>query len=278
MSKINRNNNNLIKIYLKEIGKYPLLTHDEEIELGKAKENNKEASQKLINSNLRLVVSIAKYYQRRGLPLEDLISEGNTGLMAAVEKYDYSKGYRFASYAVWDIKQKILKALAEQPKGIKIPFNKLCDLSKINKLLYNKDPSKLGNIEQIAKTLNIEPEFVSYLLKISKETISLDLPVESDFGEQNLLEDKISQQPAESAINNYLKDDINNVLKDLSPEEMDIIEKRFGLNGNYPHTLEDIGKEYDLTKERIRQIEEKGLRKLKSDTFVKEKLISYLEE
>jgi len=278
MSKINTNYT--IEIYLKEIGKYSNLTFEEEIELCKIKENDKEAFQKLVNSNLRFVVSIAKNYQRIGLPLEDLISEGNFGLIKSIRKYDYRKGYHLTTYAFSYIKGNILRALEEQPRSIRLPSNQTDFLSEINKLTGDKDNSgkTYDDIKNIARTIDMKSEEVNYLLNISGKMISLDSLSRDDSPPlEKYSDDKSSKSTEEIAINSYLKEDINIALKSLSQQEIEIIEKRFGLNGNYSRSLDVLIDELNMPRERIRRIEQKGLRKLKGNSQLKEKLNSYLQ-
>ena len=257
-----------VRMYLHDIGKVPLLSFDDEVELAKKIEyGDIEARDKLIESNLRLVVSIAKKYVRRGLLFEDLVSEGNLGLMRAVEKFDYRKGYKFSTYATWWIKQGIQRAIADQGRTIRIPVHMH---EKINKMVkaQRQLSQELGcepTPEQIAKEINETPGQVRDMLRIALEPISLETPI-GDEDESNIgdfIQDDDSNSPAEFARRDYAHKAIDAALSTLNERECQVLEMRFGLRDNKPKTLEDVGKHFNVTRERIRQIEFKALRKLR---------------
>ena len=271
-TKYSDSDNEVLSTYLKTIDKIPLLTYDEEYELAlKAKNGDKKAREKLINSNLRFVVSVAKKFRGQGMPLEDLINEGNIGLMTAVDKFEPEKGYHFISYAVWWVRQAILKALAEQSRPVRLPLNRSNELIQIvrakNELLKsgeNSDPSA----EDIAEKTGLERNLVKSLMDITREMISFDSPIkgdeEGDSSYFDFVEDK-SQTPEEDVVNHMMEKDVRSLLGVLGDKERDIIEKRYGFNGREPMSLKAIGDEYNLTKERIRQIEKSALEKLRNN-------------
>lgn len=244
---------NLLSLYLKDINKVSLLTRSEEESLAReAVRGNTAAKERLIRANLRFVVNVAKKYQHKGLPLEDLISEGNIGLMRAIDRFDVEKGYHFISYAVWWVKQAILSALSEKSRTIRLPTNRALELSKIQKL----DGEKTSATGSAAS-----------LLLVGREPLSLDAPAGPDddsgpFGET--VEDKESPRQEDLAIENCLREEINAVLGSLARKESEIIQYRFGLNGRKPLSLRELGARFRLTKERIRQIEKKAIRQLQS--------------
>lgn len=259
---------NVLSAYLKEINKIALLTREEEEECARqAAKGDMLAKEKLIKANLRFVVNVAKKYQNQGLPLADLISEGNLGLMNAIERFDVNKGYHFISYAVWWIRQAILKAICEKSRMIRLPLNRANELVQIEKA---KKELQIENgvepeSEEIAKRLNMDKEHVEDLIHISRDLVSLETPIYAEKDSSLLgdfIEDKGYRSPDEVIIEKSLKDDIDDVLKTLTEKEADIIKFRFGLNGRRPMSLKEIGNRYKLTKERIRQIEKKALKRL----------------
>ena len=262
---------NILSMYLKEINRIPLLTRDEENELArKAAAGDAYARNRMVESNLRFVVNVAKKYQNQGLPLSDLINEGNIGLMNAIEKYDVDRGYHFISYAVWWIRQAILKSICEKSRTVRLPLNRANELLQIQKMqrkLFH-DNGEEANAEEIGEELNLDPQLVEDLLSISREMVSLDAPVYGDPTNSTVgdfVEDNY-RSADDILMNKALKDDINQALSILSEKERDIIEMRFGLNGAIPMSLKEIGELYNLTKERIRQIEKKAIERMKQPT------------
>lgn len=269
-----------VRMYLREIGKVPLLTAEEEIELAKKIEkNDDEARKKLAEANLRLVVSIAKRYIGRGLTLLDLIQEGNIGLIKAVEKYDWRRGYKFSTYATWWIRQAITRAIADQARTIRIPVHMVETINKLirvqRKLVQDLGREPLP--EEIASEMQLPVDKIQHVLKISQETISLEAPVgeEEDSQLGDLLPDEQSVSPEDAATHELLKSHIKDVLFYLSPREQKILRMRFGLDDGKGHTLEEVGQEFGVTRERIRQIEAKALSRLKKHRESK-KLKDYL--
>ena len=266
--KSNWEDKSTISIYLKEINRIPLLNREEEDEISrKAVKGDKLAQEKLINANLRFVVNVAKKYQNQGLPLADLINEGNIGLINAINKFDPDKGYHFISYAVWWIRQSILKAIYEKSRMIRLPLNRSNELLQIEK--KKRDLTTAKGIEpeneEIARELHLSKEIVDDLLNISRDMVSLDTPVYTDRDSSNLgdfIEDQGLKLPEEEFMDKSLAEDINNVLTTLSRKEAEILQYRFGLNHEKPLSLKQIGDKYNLTKERIRQIEKKAISKL----------------
>ena len=257
-----------VRMYLREIGRVPLLTKDDEVRLAKRIEKgDKSAHDALAEANLRLVVSIAKKYIGRGLPLLDLIQEGNTGLLRAVDKFDYKRGYKFSTYATWWIRQAITRAIADQARTIRIPVHMV---ETINKLVRTQrrlvqDLGREPLPEEIAAEMEIDVEKVQHILKISQETVSLEAPVgeEEDSRLGDFILDEDTQSPEDSAAIQLMKDSIRKVLGELTPREQKILKMRFGLDSGKTHTLEEVGSEFGVTRERIRQIEAKALNKLK---------------
>jgi len=270
-----------VRLYLREIGKIPLLTAEEELTLAhKVVEGDKRAKDKMAEANMRLVVSIAKRYVGRGLDLLDLIQEGNTGLLRAVEKFDPDKGFKFSTYATWWIRQAITRAIADQARTIRIPVHMV---ETINKLLrtqrrltqeLNREPTN----EEIAKEMDIEVEKVEHIMKIKQDIHSLDQSVRDDEEDSVLgdfVEDEDTITPEESATNQLLKEQVKDLLGSLSEREQKIIRLRFGLEDGKSHTLEEVGQEFSVTRERIRQIEAKALAKLRKHKDSK-KLLDYI--
>ncbi len=269
-----------VRMYLREIGRIPLLKAEEEVDLAqKIEKGSLAAKRKLTESNLRLVVSIAKRYVGRGLTLLDLIQEGNQGLIRAVEKYDWRRGYKFSTYATWWIRQAITRAIADQARTIRVPvhmvetINKLMRISRKLMQELGRDPTP----EEVGKEMEIPPAKVREILKIAQGTTSLEAPVGDE--EDSLLGDFIADtapSPYDTASKQLLKDNIKEVLETLTPREAKVLVYRFGLEGGKPMTLEEVGKKFGVTRERIRQIEAKALRKLKHPSRRK-KLQDYLE-
>ena len=260
---------NILTMYLKDINKIPLLTKDEEISLAKrVVEGDEFARKRMIESNLRFVVNVAKKYQNQGMPLIDLINEGNIGLMTALEKFDPDKGYHFISYAVWWIRQSIMKAINEKSRAVRLPLNRTNELLQIQKAqrsLMSDNSTEDPTAEDIGALTGFDAEHVNSLLSISRELVSLDAPVFNDTGSSSVgdfIEDN-SRSPEDSLLDVSLKEDINTLLSSLSDKEREIIELRFGLDGKIPMSLKEIGEIYNLTKERIRQIEKKALERLR---------------
>ena len=270
-----------VRMYLKEIGKVPLLSADEEIELAKRMEKgDEEAKKRLCEANLRLVVSIAKRYVGRGMLFLDLIQEGNLGLIKAVDKFDYTKGYKFSTYATWWIRQAITRSIADQARTIRIPvhmvetINKLIRVSRQLLQTYGREPSP----EEIAKEMGISVEKVREIQKIAQEPVSLETPIgeEEDSHLGDFIPDEDVPAPAEAAAFSMLKEQLVEVLDTLTEREQKVLKLRFGLEDGRARTLEEVGKELDVTRERIRQIEAKSLRKLRHPSRSK-KLKDYLE-
>ena len=269
-----------VRMYLREIGKIPLLTYDEELELAKkVLEGDEEAKKKLSESNLRLVVSIAKKYVGRGMLFLDLIQEGNMGLIKAVEKFDYTKGYKFSTYATWWIRQAITRAIADQARTIRIPvhmvetINKLIRTSRLLLQRLGREPSP----EEIAEELEMPVEKVMEIQKIAQDPVSLETPIgeEDDSHLGDFIQDDDSPAPQDAAAYTMLKEQLEEVMNTLTPREAKVLKLRFGLEDGKARTLEEVGKEFDVTRERIRQIEAKALRKLRHPSRSK-KLKDYM--
>ena len=257
-----------IKMYLREIGQIPLLTYEEEIGLAqKVLENDEEAKQKLIESNLRLVVSIAKKHTNRGLKMLDLIQEGNMGLMKAVEKFEYEKGFKFSTYATWWIRQAITRAIADQGRTIRIPVHMIETINKIKKesRIILQETGKEATAEELAKKLEIPVDKVKSILEMNQDPISLETPVGSEEDSElgDFVEDDKFLNPYDATTRVLLKEQLDGVLKTLSEREEMVLRYRYGLDDGSPKTLEEVGKIFNVTRERIRQIEVKALRKLR---------------
>ena len=263
-----REDENILSMYLKEINRIPLLTREEEDRFARqAAKGEKHAKDKLVNANLRFVVNVAKKYQNQGLPLSDLISEGNIGLMNAIERFDVEKGYHFISYAVWWIRQAILKAICEKSRMIRLPLNRANELVQIEKARkqLQSDRGEEPEIASIASAVNMNSDHVADLINISRDLVSLETPVYAEKDSSQLgdfIEDSGYSHPEDDAVEASLREDINSVLYTLTEKEAEIIQYRFGLNGRSPLSLKEIGDRYNLTKERIRQIEKKALKRL----------------
>ena len=258
-----------VRMYLKEIGKVPLLSAEEEIELAKRMENGDEAAKKrLAEANLRLVVSIAKRYVGRGMLFLDLIQEGNLGLIKAVEKFDYRKGYKFSTYATWWIRQSVTRALADQARTIRVPVHMVETINKMSKM-QRKLTLELGyepSVAELAKALDMSEDKVMEIMQIAREPASLETPIgeEDDSNLGDFVADVNTVTPEGNVESVMLRDHIDALLGDLKERERQVIELRFGLRDGHPRTLEEVGKEFNVTRERIRQIEAKALRKLRN--------------
>lgn len=270
----------LVKLYLKEIGKVPLLSPEEEIILAKRIEKgDKEARKKLAESNLRLVVSIAKRYRNRGMLFLDLIQEGNLGLLKAVEKFDYRKGYKFSTYATWWIRQAITRGLSEQSRTIRIPVHMVETINKVERRTrkLSQEMGRKPTPEEIGEEVGLSSDEVRYVQKIAQDPVALETPVGEE--KETFLKDLIPDEkktPEELASNSVLKLQIQEFLKELTPREAKVLTLRFGLEDGRARTLEEVGKKFGVTRERIRQIEAKALRKLRQPSRRK-KLEGFLE-
>ena len=270
-----------VKIYLKEIGRVPLLTAEEEIERAtRMAQGDKYARKRLSEANLRLVVSIAKRYVGRGMQFLDLIQEGNLGLIKAVEKFDYTKGYKFSTYATWWIRQAITRSIADQARTIRIPVHMVETITKVKKvssqLLHENGHEPTP--QEIADRLGITVDRVREILRISQDPVSLETPIgeEEDSHLGDFIPDEDAPAPAEAASRTLLKEQLSEILGTLTPREEKVLRLRFGLEDGRPRTLEEVGKEFDVTRERIRQIEAKALRKLRHPSRSK-KLKDFLD-
>ena len=270
-----------VKVYLKEIGRVPLLTSEEEIELAiRISQNDQEAKNRLSEANLRLVVSIAKRYVGRGMQFLDLIQEGNLGLIKAVDKFDYTKGFKFSTYATWWIRQAITRAIADQARTIRIPVHMVETINKVKKtnsqLLHEngRDPTA----EEIAARLDMPVERVREILRVAQEPVSLETPIgeEEDSHLGDFIPDDDAQAPVDAASMTLMREQLAEVLKTLTPREARVLSLRYGLEDGNPKTLEEVGREFNVTRERIRQIEAKALRKLRHPSRSK-KLRDFLD-
>lgn len=272
-----------VRLYLREIGKIPLLTAEEEADLAqRIVKGDKKAKDKMVESNMRLVVSIAKRYGGRGLDFLDLIQEGNTGLLRAVEKFDPDKGFKFSTYATWWVRQAITRAIADQARTIRIPVHMVETINKVlrtsRKLTseLNREPTNA----EIAKELDMDPDKIDYVMRIKQDIASLDASVGREGDDEDsvlgdFVEDEERASPEDSAANQILKEQLSEIIATLTDREQKIIRLRFGIGGGRPHTLEEVGAEFDVTRERIRQIEAKALSKLRKNKDTK-KLHEYL--
>ena len=258
-----------VKIHLREIGKIPLLTTEEELELAeKTAQGDDDARDKLIVANMRLVVSIAKHYVGRGMPLLDLIQEGYSGLIKAVDKFDYTKGYKFSTYATWWIRQSITRSIADQARTIRIPVHMVETISRVkkaqNKLLNENGHEPTTN--EIAQELGMTPERVREIIRIAQDPVSLEAPVgeEEDSYLGDFIPDEDAPAPIDSAMKAVFKDELNKALELLPEREREVLKFRYGVGYDRSHTLEEVGRQFKVTRERIRQIEAKALRKLRS--------------
>jgi RNA polymerase primary sigma factor len=267
--------------YLNDIGKIPMLTADEEAELAKRiREGDQEALDRLTKSNLRFVVSVAKQYQNQGLSLSDLINEGNVGLMKAARRFDETKGFKFISYAVWWIRQSILQAIVEYSRIVRLPLNKVGSYNKVNEAFvsfvqeFEREPTH----EELAELLDMTPKEISNMLRGSGKHVSMDAPLGSDENDSTMLDVYVSEEdtaPDNNLMEQSLKDEVQQGLSILSPREVEVLSAYYGLNGNKPLTLEEIGEMYGLTRERVRQIKERAIRRLRK-SYNRNNLKSYL--
>ena len=272
-----------VRLYPREIGKIPLLTPEEEADLAqRIVKGDKKAKDKMVEANMRLVVSIAKRYGGRGLDFLDLIQEGNTGLLRAVDKFDPDKGFKFSTYATWWVRQAITRAIADQARTIRIPVHMVETINKVlrttRKLTteLNREPTN----EEIAAALDMEPEKIDYVMRIKQDIASLDASISREGDDEesvlgDFVEDEERDSPEDSAANQILKEQLSEIIATLTDREQKIIRLRFGIGGGRPHTLEEVGAEFDVTRERIRQIEAKALSKLRKNKDTK-KLHEYL--
>ena len=273
-----------VRLYLREIGKIPLLTPEEEADLAqRIVKGDKKAKDKMVESNMRLVVSIAKRYGGRGLDFLDLIQEGNTGLLRAVEKFDPEKGFKFSTYATWWVRQAITRAIADQARTIRIPVHMVETINKVLRTTrkLTTDLNREPTTEEIAAELHMEPDKVDYVMRIKQDIASLDASVGRDGDDEDsvlgdFVEDEERISPEDSAANQILKEQLSEIISTLTDREQKIIRLRFGIGGGRPHTLEEVGAEFDVTRERIRQIEAKALSKLRKNKDTK-KLHEYLK-
>ena len=276
------NDENILAIYLKDINRIPLLSHEEEAQLAiKAKQGDKAAKNKIVNANLRFVVNVAKKYQNHGLDLTDLISEGNIGLLIAIDKFDVTKGYHFISYAVWWIRQSILKAICEKSRSIRLPLNRANELVQIEQAKKTITGSKTEQeeFEEIASMLNMTTSHVREMVNISRDMISLDAEINNSENDKTQIgdfyEDFRYGKPEDNVMKEAMEKDIDNVLNSLRKNEADVIRMRFGLNGIKPMSLKEVGSICNLTKERIRQIEKHAISRMQHPSRSK-RLESYV--
>ncbi len=268
MSHFSEHSNELIDKYLQEIGDVPLLTHEEEVDLARrVREGEQDALERLTKANLRFVVSVAKQYQNQGLSLNDLINEGNIGLIKAAKRFDETRGFKFISYAVWWIRQSILQALAEQARVVRLPLNKIGTLSKIGKIYsdleqeFEREPSS----EEIAQELDMSAFEVNNTLQMSGRHVSVDEPLHDSDNNTliDVIENEQQEPPDHQLLNESLRIEIQRALDTLSQREAEVLKLYFGLDSDHPLTLEEIGEKFSLTRERVRQIKEKAIRRLR---------------
>lgn len=272
----------VLSLYMKDINNIPLLSREEETELAKkAQSGNKAARDKILNANLRFVIKVAKKYQNHGLELEDLISEGNIGLITAIDKFDPEKGFHFISYAVWWINQSILKAVSEKSRSIRLPLNRANELVRIEhaRKIVSGNKSEQQEYEEIGKMLNMEPAHVREMIAISRDMVSLDAEINNSENDHTVVadfqEDDLYSRPEEKAIEKAMCEDIDEVLSSLRPSEAKVIKMRYGLNGAKPMSLKEVGDICNLTKERIRQIEKHAIIRMQHPTRAR-KLQAYI--
>ncbi|MCR5289458.1 MAG: RNA polymerase sigma factor RpoD/SigA [Treponema sp.] len=271
----------VLTLYLKDINKIPLLTHEEETELAiKARNGDKIAKEKIVKANLRFVVNVAKKYQNHGIDLSDLISEGNIGLMTAIDRFDVTKGYHFISYAVWWIRQAILKAICEKSHAIRLPLNRANELVQIEHARKSVAGNKTEEteIQEIAAMLNMEPMHVREMINLSREMVSLDAMANesrSDKSVGDFVEDTRYEAPEEAVISESMHNDIERMLDTLKPNEAKVLRLRYGLNGSKPMSLKEVGDVCNLTKERIRQIEKHAIVRMQHPSRMR-KLAAYV--
>lgn len=266
---MSQRNNDKLQKYLEDIAKIPLLTPDEEVELARRiKQNDQKALEKLVSANLRFVVSVSKSYQNNGLSLEDLINEGNLGLIKAAYRFDETRGFKFISYAVWWIRQAILQAIAEQSRVIRLPLNRIGILTKINKVqsTFEQEFDREPTTEEIAQILDMDSGEIAISIKNARRPISMDAPLVASSNNRvvDIIENKHLPEPDTAIMRNSLVEEVNDVLKSLSARESRILTLYYGLNGEKAHTLEEVGVKFKLTRERVRQIKEKALSKLRN--------------
>ena len=257
-----------IRLYLRDIAQAPLLTAEEEVELAKRiEEGDVEALQRFVRSNLRLVVSIAKRYVGRGLSLLDLIQEGNLGLIRAVQKYDWRRGYRFSTYATWWIRQAITRAIADQGRTIRLPVHMIDSITRYRRTVMQltQELGRPPRAEEVAEAMSVPPEKVEQFIRAAQRTISLEKPIgEDEEGTlADLIADEVARSPEEEAVETLLQRDVAEVLEELTPRERLVLQLRFGLGNGSPHTLSEVGQQLDISRERVRQIESEALRKLR---------------
>jgi len=262
------NKNQSLDNYLREIGNVDLLTSEQEIDFArKIKNNDQRSLERLVSANLRFVVSVAKSYQNYGLSLEDLINEGNLGLMKAAYRFDETRGFKFISYAVWWIKQSILQAIAEQSRLVRLPLNRVGTLTKIGKVysMLEQELEREPTPDEIADVLDSEPSDISDTMKMATRAVSMDSPIQRNSESRliDIIKNQDEPEPDSEVMDESLKDEVNYILETLTARESKILKLYFGLDGDKPHTLEEIGIKFKLTRERVRQIKEKALRRLR---------------